>query len=698
MTGAMGQTNGFLKEPQRLSLSDIDFWKRRLGLFPVPLRGEATSDQSPISVLLNGTRGNFCLDLTNQGVDENTRSIAWSTNVGHYIALSKNAVEVQRWDERAASLERFTLKSIYENIEGFHAYLEKNAPRQDISVIAHAIHSFRSLRATLYAEDGTNSLRAFLYLLACAADGTPQLSQSQLSQWRLAPESTDSVNHIEPSDWDALYEGMVKGRRGEKLVPDFALTLRHASGHLFQEAGYEAIRKGQPTLPGFLPSPVSIGSESTGRGLHFTPPALVRALVEQTLYNANSELSTSPSITVFDPACGSGEFLREVLRQLRLRHFRGHVRLIGWDIFEPARDMANFVLGWETRADANVDINIRTVNSLREAKDWPNDVDIVLMNPPFISWPAMDSEQKEYVKEILGDLRKYSPDVSHAFMLKAASCLRKGGVVGSILPASFLNTDSASKLRGRLSEELSPRIIAKLGSHSLFRDALVDAAFYVGAKETGTSQPTIAFWCDHRLSSSNKGFRVLRRLRNHGDQVSLPVDRERQEGFCIYQAPLLGRSAMSWSPSPYRAWKRHESLLDLPRVKKLFDVIRGVITGKDEVFILAKSKWMELQDTEKEYFRPVIRGKSIRYGCLVDSEYVFYPFGDKSINTEEQLKDVVPTYYTRYLEPLLPGFKTRKYAKPDKWWELDRPRDWELNQNPKIASKQFGNAALPFIC
>lgn len=79
--------------------------------------------------------------------------------------------------------------------------------------------------------------------------------------------------------------------------------------------------------------------------------------------------------------------------------------MIGWDTSPASVDMARFVLAWGKRswpAD-RVDIQVTQQDSLRE--NWPQGVDILVMNPPFKSWQRMDLEEKrasrKYWEEVL---------------------------------------------------------------------------------------------------------------------------------------------------------------------------------------------------------------------------------------------------------------------------------------------------------
>lgn len=671
---------------QNSPLADINFWCSELGLLPVPL----FSDQDPENrfVLLNGLRGNFCLDLSQSKPKKETRNFAWSSNVGHYVALVGESIELQRWDKKSSS-ERYNEDSVRDNLEKFHAYLVRESPRQDISIVSHVIQVFRRLRATLGKDfDGTSSLRALLYLLACAKDGVER-GRLRLEDWRLSDRAGAISGVINESDWCALRDELVRGKTIKELVPDFTLLLRHASGQLFQEAHYEAVFVSQEQLRfgGFLPSAIGVIKESKGLGLHFTPPALARTVVEEALLALDQQ---PQQIVIFDPACGSGEFLRESLRQLNMKEYRGQIRIIGWDISEAACDMANFILAWETRGiQDRVNVEIRCVDSLDSGQRWPTDVDMVLMNPPFVSWQDMSNLHHEALADILGKLSRHRPDLSQAFVWKAVSSIRNGGVLGTILPASFLDSTSAEELRQKLSEIVASKLIARLGSHVIFSNATVDAALYIAKRDVSIREPSVAFWADHRSSSNSAGLRALRKTRSARSSNWYPVI---GEGFSIYRSEVTGGSAGIWAPRPYSSWKLLQSLTHLPRVKELFNVKQGIRTGLNTAFLLNRQYWEALPEREKVYFRPAVVNRSIKYGLLQDAVYVFYPYGDRQIDDEDKLREALEKYYHRYLLPNKDRLLSRASVERARWWELTRHRAWQIERSPKLVSTYFGDA------
>ncbi len=347
----------------------VNAWRVALGLLPVPLRD--TAERQERYVLLNGTNGNFCLDFIGE-VDLNTqRATAWSCDVGHYVTCTGESVVVNRWDKLAPE-ENYSARSVIAQLHQFHRHLEKTAPDRSRRIVVHVLRIFHRIRAAIGEEDnGLRSLRILLYLLGSAAAEHDRLSERDLEAWGLAPETVELSQTIAEATWRPLYNDLLGVGRYDVLRPDFQLVLRHASGAVFQDAHLEANNSAAFWLPGFeLPATVDANAVPSGTGIYFTPPALARTLAEE----ATSHLRhvDGRPLLLFDPACGSGELLKECLRLLKLRGFVGRVRAVGWDRSPAAVDMARFVLAWEKRAWQidQIEVEVAQHDSVT-AENWP---------------------------------------------------------------------------------------------------------------------------------------------------------------------------------------------------------------------------------------------------------------------------------------------------------------------------------------
>jgi hypothetical protein len=477
------------------------------------------------------------------------------------------------------------------------------------------------------------------------------------------------------------------------LPPEFPLVLRHASGALFQDAHLEASNPLSLWLPGFeLPAKIGPAASPNETGVYFTPSALARTLAEE----ATLEIPDTGGrrLLVFDPACGSGELLKEVLRLLRIRGFEGEVRVVGWDKSPAAVSMARFVLAWERRAwpPERVSVEISEHDSVTE-QSWPAGVDVLVMNPPFKSWQLMLSTEQEAVREILGESGK--PNLAMAFARRGLSVLSGGGVLAMITPNSLLEGSSASarETRDILAQALAPQLVARLGEQTLFTRALVDAGIYIGRRKAGVAPRTGVLWADNRLDSWGGALRGLRRWRG---AESLPII---ADGFSVYSRTDIAINADPWIARRYEAWSIHKRFHNSGKMqpaKNVFDIHQGIRLGND-VFIVPKEYFLSLSKRERRFFRPAVMNPSIVDGKLYDAYYAFYPYTEDlpHIESEEDLQKVVPKYYKDHLLGVKPALRARTTLANQsalKWWDLLRSRSWQKKAGPKIVSKYFGGS------
>lgn len=661
-------------------LQSIDRWRRELGLHPVPLYSAV--DDVRQFILLNGLHGSFCLDLDTAD-DVDARSIAWSSNVAHYVRLEGTAVSVQRWDQ--PGLQRAPAAAVASALQTFHARLEAQQPDSSRSSVAHAIRVFRALRGALPpALDGSQALGAYLALLACAFDRVAP-RELDAARWALGPEAVDAAERVQPQHWRTLTEDLTMGRAVERLSLDLALLIRHAGGTLFQEAHYEAVVHGQLGL--FAPTPARLVRSSAPLGVHFTPPPLVRTLVEEGLRLVPLN---RPDITVFDPACGSGEFLREALRQLRSMGYRGPVRLLGWDISPVACAMARFALACESDVGAVVDIQ-RTDSALTE---WPERLDCILMNPPFLAWPDVPGPYKEAMQGRLGRMYAFRPDLASLFVAKAVERLPDLAVLASVLPASFLDSKSMRAFRDELATKIEVASVARLGSHDLFSGAKVDAGFIVArarptpridaAPGERVQDETLVVWANALPTSTSAALRGVRKMRL-GPRAAF--GQLSTHNYSVYYRSL---DSTSWAPRPYDAWQLDQRLGSLPTVADRFAVQQGTLTGLNRAFVIGADEWQNLPLGERPFFRAAVLNESIDAGRIMTAAYVFYPYGDCLIESEAKLRRVVPEFYRGWLRPHEADLKARAGV-PERWWDLTRPRRWQMSRTPKLVSTYFGD-------
>jgi predicted RNA methylase len=669
-------------------LLNIEGWKNRLGLFPFGL----FKDSKTQYILLNGSYNSFCIDFESQNIDpQKYFNNAWSSDVESYLKIHNDSILVYKWGKISSSPEDIKIKKINENLESFYEYLGKGQYGLENSIVPFVMRIYAKLRNLVGEADGKNSLKALIYLLAAAYDNV----NVDLSKWGLDNTGKELLTKNGTNILDLLINEFKNGISYKGLKPNLDLLLRHTSGRLFQEAHYKALINPQTDLWGLPDNTLIQKNNKILSGAYFTPSYLARILVEECLYYIKQ--MEKKQIFVFDPACGSGEFLKEVLRQLRLQGYYGKIILKGWDISESAIDMAKFILNCEKTQwkNGNTVIDIEVVEDSLSS-DWPKNVDLLIMNPPYQSWELLDNKQREIVRNALGNLYFKNPNISSAFIWKGINEIKKDGIIGCIFPSSILNADSYQTLRSEISKNVCHKLIGKLGNY-IFYGALVDASIFVAQKtDQITPNDKIILWANNIKSAASNAIRGLRKHHTNNNTII------NEENFSIYRDCEIGKQGNDLSPISYNNLKLKYELEkqievgSLVKINDLFYVRQGVRSGKNRVFLIDKYFYNNnLRNKEKAYFRPAITNQAIKNGLFREDKYIWYPYGEelKPIKKEKDLIKFVSSYY-KLLCKYKTDLKNRKEVQVGKysWWDLTRERSWQSKREHRLISTEFGKS------
>jgi len=659
-------------------------WAHRLGLAPVPLFSDERVEGANHEILLDGGLGSFAISETTEELwrDRRAAEWAWSSGVAHHVTVVRDKVAVTRWD--AKSPELFSIGSVQERLDAFYRYLVTDRVRSTNRVVDELVDLFRKTRSAVADArlDDIVSVDVFLGLLA---EGVEKEAGT-----RLADVNRDVLKSLPQSSHDRLLAEAVGQARQSNLLglrPD--LAVRHAGSEIFQEAHFVLGQAPTPDLLGWI-GPATARRETRGTA-HFTPPALARTIVERALLELGDVKSRSV-LTVMDPACGSGSFLYEAVRAIRRMGFNGKLNVIGRDVSAPAVAMARFVLSLASSdwsPDGKLHVDLAVADSLRTKMP---ECDVLFMNPPFLSWNAMDNDQRELTRESLGSLLQGRADLSMVFVKQALSALSSRGVFGALLPASLLTLLSAEKWRGWLTERVDVRMLAFLGDYGLFRHATVQVAGLVLQNGKGSPEkPALAMIAGDTSQSTGDAFRAVRR-------GSTPIEDHEGRWHVFPVAPSTFASAGTWRlvpPAAAEALRRLETLGATKKVGELFNVRQGIRTGRNSLFLISAAELAKLPSSERKWFRPAMTSDNLVDGQLTTSDWLFYPNdGDAlCIVDEEDLKRKVPQFYARHLvhdrAALAKRASISRSGRTD-WWGLSERRSWSSSSAPRIVSKYFG--------
>lgn len=675
-------------------------WAKLLGLVTVPLFGrqrkrDATGEHF---VLLDGrhssltfSRGDASALLTSQ----RPLAWAWSANVPRSVIVDEGSAKVYgvRWD-RPQDVREASAASP-DKITKLLGSLETSPSEVPETSVSRALVVFRSVRKEVREFGGTDldAIHAFNLLLVladlirhgkadagvrCLADAAKLITSSRHPL--LAPQSySTNVGALPIGD----LAGQLLGRQSERSLDPY-LMIRHASGTLFQEAHIALGRepRGDPKLFISLQDGLRAPTGRAQPDAHYTPAVLARFLTELAIGEYLRRNPNTKSVAALDPACGSGVFLVEAMREVEGKGIS--IRARGIDSSPLAKPMADFAVSYAAldfaSRSSKATVSIEQGDSLE--LNWGSP-DVVLMNPPFLPWKNLKSQVRMQVRRTLGKFYIGRADTAIAFLAKAARELRVGGVLAAVIPAAMLQSKAALKLRRLLTgPDWDVVAIGRVRDYGYFANAIVEPAFVVLSKVPKAEGPIRTLLAE--AGSMDQAIRAAR---------TTPASTAKSgDGWELGLTDVLDSN--DWTP---RAQGARSLLQDLEanrivrKATSLFDVHLGARTGDNSVFIVPASLRGEMCEHERALFRPV--ADEIKNGRIQPSDFMFYPYRDGRvlIRSETELRASAPVFYRTRLNPARASLEKRRSLRDRYWWELSEPRTSWLNfGSPRIVSTSFG--------
>lgn len=205
-------------------------------------------------------------------------------------------------------------------------------------------------------------------------------------------------------------------------------------------------------------------------GVYYTPRDIISFILDQCLYNqCNSEESNNIlKYTIFDPTCGAGEFLLVAFeKKIEIAKRLGHLSddsiiniidtIYGNDISLESVEITRirlFFLAIQFINDESKYIDI--ANSLRKniynldfiTNNINKKFDIIIGNPPYV----------EDSKSFSIGINKYG-NIYANILQNSIDILNKNGIMGFIIPLSYVSTQRMAKIRKYIESKASKQII-----------------------------------------------------------------------------------------------------------------------------------------------------------------------------------------------------------------------------------------------
>jgi hypothetical protein len=254
----------------------------------------------------------------------------------------------------------------------------------------------------------------------------------------------------------------------------------------------------------------------------YTPPALVRLMLEEALsWKRIDQLIVNKQI-ILDPACGSGIFLVEAYKRLvlhwRSRHdwARPGVAVLrkllehihGIDLEPGAVELAAFSLCLalcdalepaEIRASVKLFPKLAETNIIEDcffdAKDSnriTSSVGVLVGNPPFESTLTTSGAERAYDNYLKHD-KLADRQLAYLFLHEAMSLLADDGILAMIQPAGFLYNQNSSDFRALFFKNWNVReILDFVSTRGLFKKGKADPQVVIVLAEPISQVPTQA--------------------------------------------------------------------------------------------------------------------------------------------------------------------------------------------------------------
>ncbi len=364
------------------------------------------------------------------------------------------------------------------------------------------------------------------------------------------------------------------------------------------------------------------------KGQYFTPSDIVKYVVSHTLNKDDS---------VLDPACGSGQFLIEVFRQLIVLHninlntsstsgYSEYIKtilskLIGFDI-DP---LAVAITKWNLSRISGIsesDINIFHFDflerdSLKQQFNniEPGSFDLLIGNPPWGS--KLSLMQKKYYRDVY-ETAQSGINTFTLFIERAFDFIHASGVIAFLIPEAYLNIKAHKDSRKFILDRTCIIDIALWGDR--FKDVYAPSITLIVRQEEQV----------HIRKSHIAQVKPEKQL-NDGTSVLIP-----QESFKKQYEHIINIKYSRIAVNIIDSIERQDCIT----LKDRAQFFLGIVTGNNNKFL------SKIQS--EEYPDPIIIGKDIRQYQIDFSHHYF--------NSSVKLQQVAPLQYYQTKHKILYKF------------------------------------------
>ena len=292
--------------------------------------------------------------------------------------------------------------------------------------------------------------------------------------------------------------------------------------------------------------------------------------------------------------------------------------------------------------------------------------DVVVGNPP---WGAgFNQLEKNYLRDNYAPVHVRTPESFNYFVYRMWQCTKQSGVVGTIIPSSFLNQYEFWKTRKLLVDSARVCRVCNLGDGVFQRVTAPTCILIFSGKER--REPVV--YLDLRLAERDELPTAL--PQECGGQDASQIGRD-SESFILQLRAGVGVIKKC------NRWPKLEEVAE--------DVATGISSGLDTAYVYGREAAKKLK-LENELLRKLVIGGEIH-------RYLMSPTSGKQIIyvTPETKIESFP-HSRAALLPYRDRLKKRREAANGKipWYSLNWPRRKKLFDKPKILIRQTSERIL----
>lgn len=307
------------------------------------------------------------------------------------------------------------------------------------------------------------------------------------------------------------------------------------------------------------------------RGGYYTPPEITKFICDWAINSVNDR--------VLEPSCGDGNFVEACIKRfqnlgLETDDLYGHIK--GVELIQGEAEKAKGrAANWGLNSDSIINSDFFHYVS----NNGHDNYNVVIGNPPFIRYQNFPEEHRKLAIEMMQELGMHPNKLTNIwlpFLVISSSILPDNGKLGMVIPAELFSVKYAAETRVFLSNFYQRITIAT------FNKLVFD----------GIQQEVVLLLCEKQVEN-NEGIRVIE-FNNLEDMVNFDFNEINN-----IEVKTIDHTSEKWTKyfleeDEINLLRRIKATNNIPVCNDIMDVDVGIVTGRNEFFMLKQSdvdKW-----------------------------------------------------------------------------------------------------------